>query len=183
MSLGSISHIPETELVYLLKIKDLNALEYLYEHYSKALYTIILRIVHKEEIAEEILQEAFLKIWNNFLLFDTNKGRLFTWLISIARNLAIDYKRSKTAANEAQNQELESNVILIDTRDHIFYNPDTIGLKELVQELKTEQQEIIELIYFQGFTHAEAAEKLNIPLGTVKTRLRMAIMILRNYFN
>lgn len=183
MTPRTINKLSEEELVYLLKIKDTTGLEYLYDHYSKALYNIIFQIVQKEELAEDVLQETYLKVWNSFDLFDTAKGRLYTWLSNIARNLAIDKIRSKEFRNQAQNQDIENHVSVIDVRMSNKLNPDSIGLKDLVNKLRPEHKRLIELIYFSGFTHAEVSEHLDIPLGTVKTRVRAAIMELRKYFN
>lgn len=169
--------------MYLLKIKDTTGLDYLYTNYSKALYNIIYQVVQKEEIAEDVLQDTFIKIWNAFDLFDTQKGRLYTWISNIARNLAIDKVRSKDYRNQTQNQDIENHVSTIDSRMSSTLNPENIGIKALVERLKPEQKELIELIYFNGFTHSEVAEHLNMPLGTVKTRIRAAIIELRKYFN
>jgi RNA polymerase sigma factor (sigma-70 family) len=177
------SNISEEELVYLLKIKDAAGLEYLYDHYSKALYNIILQVVQSEEYAEDVLQETFIKIWNSFDLFDANRGRLYTWMSNLARNLAIDKTRSKDYRNQSQNQDIENHVSGIDVRMSNKLNTDTLGIKTLVDNLKPEQKRLIELIYFNGFTHAEVAEFLEMPLGTVKTRVRAAIIELRKYFN
>jgi RNA polymerase sigma factor (sigma-70 family) len=173
----------EEELVALLREKNKTGLEYLYDHYSRALYGVIIQVVQTEELAEDVMQETFLKIWNNFSMFDDTKGRLYTWIVNIARNLAIDKIRSKDFRNNSKNQELENNVPVIDRFKNTAYNPEVMGIKELVNNLRPEQQQIVDLIYFQGFTHSEVAEKLQIPLGTVKTRLRMSIMILRKFFN
>lgn len=175
--------ISEEELVYLLKIKDTAGLEYLYDHYSKALYNIIFQVVQKEEYAEDVLQETFIKLWNSFDMFDTTKGRLYTWMSNIARNLAIDKIRSKDFRNQAQNQDIENHVSVIDVRMSNKLNPEHLGIKDLVQKLRPEHKQLIELIYFNGFTHAEVAEHLEMPLGTVKTRIRAAIVELRKYFN
>ncbi len=183
MTPRTINKLSEEELVYLLKIKDTAGLEYLYDHYSKALYNIIYQVVQKEESAEDVLQETFLKVWNAFDLFDSSKGRLYTWLSNIARNLAIDKIRSKEFRNQAQNQDIENHVSVIDVRMSNKLNPDNIGVKDLVNKLRPEHKKLIELIYFNGFTHAEVSEHLDIPLGTVKTRVRAAIMELRKYFN
>lgn len=177
------SKISEEELVYLLKIKDSAGLEYLYDHYSKALYNIIFQVVQSEEYAEDVLQETYIKIWNSFDMFDTTKGRLYTWMSNIARNMAIDKVRSKEFRNQSQNQDIENHVSGIDVRMSNKLNPDTLGIKALVENLKPEQKRLIELIYFNGFTHAEVAEHLDMPLGTVKTRVRAAIIELRKYFN
>ncbi len=175
--------LSEEELIDALRKQHKVGIEQLYDRYSTALYGVIVRIVQTEEIAEDVMQEAFLKIWNTFGAFDESKGRLFTWIINIARNLAIDKVRSKDYKNSTKNQDLENTVIQIDTNRSTSYNADTLGVKDLLEYLRPEQKVIVDLVYFKGYTHVEAAEELNIPLGTVKTRLRMGIITLRKYFN
>jgi RNA polymerase sigma-70 factor (ECF subfamily) len=174
--------ISEETLVELLRARDSKGMNILYDNYSAALFGVILRIVENREIAEDILQEGFVKIWNNFQSYDSSKGRLFTWMINICRNQALDKLRSKAEMNSSKNQSLDNAVNMIDGSANFKNNVDTIGIKELTEKLEEEQKVIIDLLYFKGFTQAEAAEKLNIPLGTVKTRSRMAILKLREYF-
>ena len=175
--------LSEEELVLALRRKEKIAAEALYDMYSASLYGVILRIVNDEAFAEDILQETFVKIWHSFGSYNTDKGRLFTWMVNIARNLSIDKTRSKDFKNQSKNQELENNVLSIDEQRNTVYQPELLGIKELVSTLKPEQKSILDLIYFKGYTHVEAAEELGIPLGTIKTRLRMAILQLRKYFN
>jgi RNA polymerase sigma-70 factor (ECF subfamily) len=104
-------------------------------------------------------------------------------MVNIARNLAIDKIRSKDFKNQNKNQEIENNVTFIDEQRSTAYKPELMGVKDLVQTLKPEQKSIIDLVYFKGYTHVEAAEELGIPLGTIKTRLRMGIQELRKHFN
>lgn len=159
------------------------AIETLYDRYGKSLYGIILNVVKEEELAEDLLQEAFVKIWRSIEGFDRNKGTLFTWMLNISRNLAIDKLRSKNFRNETQNRPLESNVHIVDLQKTNLPFTESIGLKELVGTLKVEHQTVINLVYFKGYTQAEAAEELKIPLGTVKTHLRSGILTLRKLFN
>jgi len=159
------------------------AIEALYDMYSSSLYGVISRIITDTATAEDLLQETFVKIWNSFSAYSAEKGRLFTWMVNIARNLAIDKIRSKDFKNQNKNQELENNVTFIDERKNTVYNPELLGIKDLVGTLKPDQRSIIELVYFKGYTHVEAADELGVPLGTIKTRLRMAIMLLRKHFN
>lgn len=175
--------LSEEELIIALQQKHKIAMEAMYDMYSNALYGVIHRIVQSDEIAEDVLQEAFVKIWNTFTGYDASKGRLFTWIVNIARNLAIDKVRSKEFRNNSKNQELENNVIEIDGTKNSAFSPDEIGLKDLLDKVKPDQKVVLDLIYFKGYTHVEAAEKLDIPLGTVKTRLRMGIIALRKFFN
>lgn len=175
--------LSEDELVLALKNREKIAVEALYDMYSTSLYGVISRIVIDTATAEDVLQDTFVKIWHSFPSYSTEKGRLFTWMVNIARNLAIDKIRSKDFKNQNKNQELENNVTFIDEQRNTVYKPELLGIKELVETLKPEQKLILELVYFKGYTHVEAAEELGIPLGTIKTRLRMAILQLRKHFN
>ena len=175
--------LSEDELVRALRNREKIAVEALYDMYSSSLYGVISRIITDTAIAEDILQETFVKIWHSFSSYSAEKGRLFTWMVNIARNLAIDKIRSKDFKNQNKNREIENNVAFIDEQRNIAYKPDLVGVKDLVQTLKPDQQSIIDLVYFKGYTHVEAAEELGIPLGTIKTRLRMGIQELRKHFN
>jgi len=169
--------------VFALRNREKIAVEALYDMYSSSLYGVICRIVIDTATAEDVLQETFVKIWHSFSGYSTEKGRLFTWMVNIARNLAIDKIRSKDFKNQNKNQELENNVTFIDEQRNTVYKPELLGIKDLVQTLKPEQKSILELVYFKGYTHVEAADELGIPLGTIKTRLRTAIQELRKHFN
>jgi RNA polymerase sigma-70 factor (ECF subfamily) len=175
--------LSEEELVSALKNREKIAVEALYDMYSSSLYGVISRIIIDTTTAEDVLQETFVKIWHSFASYSTEKGRLFTWMVNIARHLAIDKLRSKDFKNQNKNQELENNVTFIDERRNTVYKPELLGIKDLVQTLKPDQKQILELVYFKGYTHVEAADELGIPLGTIKTRLRMAILQLRKHFN
>ena len=166
-----------------LKNREKVAVEALYDMYSSSLYGVIARIIADTATAEDVLQETFVKIWHSFSSYSTEKGRLFTWMVNIARHLAIDKLRSKDFKNQNKNQELENNVTFIDEQRNTVYKPELLGIKDLVQTLKPDQKQILELVYFKGYTHVEAADELGIPLGTIKTRLRMAIQQLRKHFN
>ncbi|WP_428327419.1 RNA polymerase sigma factor [Mucilaginibacter sp.] len=175
--------LSEDELVLALRNREKIAIEALYDMYSSSLYGVISRIIIDTAIAEDVLQETFVKIWHSFSSYSTEKGRLFTWMVNIARNLSIDKIRSKDFKNQNKNQELENNVTFIDEQRNTVYKPELLGIKELVETLKPEQKSILDLVYFKGYTHVEAADELGIPLGTIKTRLRMAIQQLRKHFN
>ncbi|CAM3776344.1 RNA polymerase sigma factor [Mucilaginibacter galii] len=175
--------LSEEELVLALQRHDKIGAEALYDMYSASLYGVIHRIVIDEATAEDVLQEVFVKIWHSAASYNTNKGRLFTWIVNIARNLAIDKIRSKDFKNQFKNQELENNVGYIDKHNSTEYKPELMGVRELVDKLRPEQKSILDLVYFKGYTHTEAADELGMPLGTIKTRLRMAIQQLRKHFN
>ncbi len=174
-------NITEEELVELLKDGDEKGLEVLYQNYSKALYNVIFQIVHSDEIAEESLQDGFLKIWKNAQSYDKSKGTIFTWMLNICRNIAIDKTRSKDYKNELKNQNIETSVNYEKDLPTQF-KPEYIGLSKVVDKLKPELRDVIDMVFFKGFTQVEAAEALSIPLGTIKTRSRNAILELRKYF-
>jgi RNA polymerase sigma-70 factor (ECF subfamily) len=176
-------NLSEEELVLALRNREKIGAEALYDMYSSSLYGVISRIVIDEATAEDILQDTFVKVWNSFSSYSTEKGRLFTWMVNIARNLSIDKIRSKDFKNQNKNQELENNVTFIDEQRNTVYKPELLGIKDLVATLKPEQKSILDLVYFKGYTHVEAADELGVPLGTIKTRLRMAILQLRKHFN
>lgn len=175
--------LSEEELILALRNREKIAVEALYDMYSASLFGVISRIVIDEATSEDVLQETFVKIWHSFPSYSADKGRLFTWMVNIARNLSIDKLRSKDFKNHNKNQELENNVTFIDEQRNTVYKPELMGIKDLVQKLKPEQKSILDLVYFKGYTHVEAADELGIPLGTIKTRLRMAIIELRKNFN
>ncbi|MFB6317322.1 RNA polymerase sigma factor [Saccharicrinis sp. FJH54] len=159
--------------------KDKSALEYIYDHYGAALYGTILSVVHSEHLASEVLHDAFLKIWSSIEMYDPKRGKLFTWMINIARNLAIDKTRSKEIKQEKKTETVQDNVHIIDGAASARVPVDHIGVKDIVKELKDDYRFIVELLYFKGYTQAEISKEYNIPLGTVKTRTRAALLELR----
>ena len=166
----------EQELVALLRRKDNEAFSYLYDHYSAALYGIIKQIVADTELSNDVLQESFVNIWRKIDSYNETKGRLFTWMLHIARNAAIDKIRSRGFQQFQRQESLMDNEAL-----HPIIRPgiDDYGLKKLLLKLKDEQRQLIDLSYYQGFTHEQIAKALDIPLGTVKTRIRSALTQLR----
>ncbi len=170
----------EEELIVLLKEKNENGFHYLYDHYSGALYGIILRIVQSKEYTEEVIQDVFVKIWNSIHQYDSSKGRFYTWMINIARNTAIDYLKSKGFQNELKNQSLPDFVYNTAELSTTNNSSDYIGFNNVLEGLEADKQELINLAYYQGYTQHEISEKLKIPLGTVKTKMRNALMKLKD---
>jgi len=177
--LPELKKYSEEELVLLLQSRDQQAFSYLYDNYAEALNGIIYRIVENRELAEDILQEAFVKIWNNFSNYDTAKGRLFTWMLNIARNLTIDTLRSKGYKKQAKISSDENSVSNFTDDSNVAERFDAMGIKKQLVNLKPEQRNIIDLAYFNGYTQDEISKEMGIPLGTVKTRMRAAIIELR----
>lgn len=169
----------EEELVNLVLQKDQQAFSYLYDNYAGALNTVIFKMVENKELAEDVLQEAFVKIWNNFENYDKSKGRLFTWMLNITRNLTIDTLRSKSFKKQKKISGDENSVSSLEEIKTGIDRYDAMGLRKQVSNLKEDQRSIIDMAYFFGYTQDEISKHLGIPLGTVKTRMRTAIIELR----
>ncbi len=177
------SLVSESVLLEKLIQRDRKAFQWLYDQYSPALYGVVLRIVREEEQAQDLLQDIFVKIWKNLDAYDANKGRLFTWMLNIARNTAIDSLRSRKTQPFNAIRTDEENVHIVDQHHHTEQpNPDHIGMKEVIGKLRPDRKQLIDLVYFAGYTHEEAAEELKLPLGTVKTRVRAALVELKELF-
>ncbi len=177
--MASTGTYSEQELIIALKTKDEQAFSYLYDHYSGSLYSIILQIVKSAELAGDILQDVFINIWRKIEYYDPIKGRLFTWMLNISRNASIDMLRSRNYQNSQKNQEITDNVYGSD--QVTLTSIDSIGLTKFLGKLRPEHRVLIELAYFKGYTHDEIAQIEEIPLGTVKTRIRNALLQLREY--
>lgn len=168
----------QAEMIDLLLQRDKKAFERLYDDYSSAIYGLVLKILRDEALAEDALQDAFVRIWQKIHTYDESKGRLFTWMLNVARNIAID----KVRANASRRSELTTSlqVTHVDSKGpSSTLQIEHIGLRELVDALPQDQKFVIELIYFLGYTQAEVAEEFDIPLGTVKSRVRLAMNHLR----
>lgn len=171
----------QEELIPLLLRKEQRGFTIMYDMYSKSLFAVIANLIKETEEAEDVLQEAFVKIWKNIESYNESKGRLYTWMLNIARNSAIDKLRSKGYNNSQKNLSSDNFVHLLDDSNKLINRIDTIGIQEFVKKLKPKCIQLIELLFFQGYTQQEASEELEIPLGTVKTQNRSCINDLRTY--
>lgn len=152
----------------------------MYDNYSRALFGVIHTLVNDIAESEDVLQKTFLKIWDNFSTYDSTKGRLYTWMLNIARNQAIDSTRSKHEKMKNKTQSASNNVYALENKlSETANKQDYIGLKTILNGLKEDQKLVIDLAYFEGYTQDEISKKLNLPLGTVKTKVRQAILKLR----
>lgn len=166
-------------LILQFQKKDVKAYEKLYNMYCNSISGVINNIVKNEEVVQEITQDVFIKAWNNAESYSFKKGRFFTWLLNIARNAAIDYTRSKKYKQSKQNQNADYFVDIIASNDNLDAKVNAIGLRKFVDKLTDTCKSVIELLYFKGYTQAEASEELDMPLGTIKTRNRTCIGNLR----
>lgn len=170
----------EKKIVSLLEQEDKKAISIIYENYSSALYGVILKITLNEALAEDALQESFVKIWKYAKKYDSKKAKLFTWMYRIARNTAIDKLRSHNLKFTKEVQISDSNVYKLSTDS---LNQDTIDLKKHVANLESKYQVVLNALYFEGMTQQEASEELKIPLGTIKSRLKIGLRELKKVYN
>lgn len=180
--LQPIKTYTEDGLVDALKKHDGDAFEYLYNNYKAALFTVIQQIIPEKENAGDTLQEAFIMAWKNIDRYDAAKGRLFTWLYNVTRNCAINATRSRNYKSQQKNDSLDNYVTYGDEKETEIIKINQIGLRKQVHQLREDYKNVLELSYFSGCTHEEIAKILNIPSGTVKTRLRNALIELRKQF-
>ncbi|MDQ2771312.1 MAG: sigma-70 family RNA polymerase sigma factor [Bacteroidota bacterium] len=167
----------EAALVQRLLARDERALRLLYDRHAAGLLTVIRRVVRDEALAQDVLQEGLLKIWLSVGRYDPERGRLFTWMVRVCCNHAIDVLRNPRHRFHRRQPSLDASGAQQLPAPETF-KPEHIGVRELALRLKPKQREVVELLYFGGCTQAEAAEELGIPLATVKTRARAALVAL-----
>jgi RNA polymerase sigma-70 factor (ECF subfamily) len=162
---------------------DHRAFSLLYDKYSNALYGVAFNIMLDEASAQDVLQDALVKAWKNRQKYDPRKGTFFTWLMNIVRFTAIDAIRSKKAKKD-RNEKIQNQHTTVYPHGQTdeSWKPEYVGLLEMTRNLDEKYREVLDLVYLHGFTHQEVHEFLDIPLGTVKTRVRKALKILRGAF-
>ena len=171
----------EQQIIHLLHQQDKRAIAILYDQYASSLFGVICRIVKSEDIAKDVLQDTFIKIWKSGKSYNQRKGKLFTWLLKIARNTAIDTIRSAYYKHHVlNNKQFESYDL--EQKSNEETEVEDVGMKEILCKLDWKYKQVIDLIYFSGYTQAETAEALDIPLGTVKTRVKIGLRELRKLF-
>jgi len=169
------------DLVLRLQRRDPQALADLYDHYGRLVFSLILRVVRDAGIAEDLVQETFLRVWNRVQGFEAGKGSIGPWLLAVARNRAIDYLRS-AGGRERNAMDLEETThpALTSDMEQDLLNSDRIRrVKAAMDKLSPNQRQAIELAYFEGLSQSEMAERMGQPLGTVKTWVRTALRSLR----
>lgn len=170
----------EKEIVNLLGNGDQKAMSLLYNNYADSLYGVILKIITDEDLAQDVLQETFIKVWKKAKTYDSNKARLFTWLYRIAYNTAIDKVRSKTKKDKKEVQIENSNVYKLTSKG---LNQDVLDIKTHLKTIDEKYQTVINALFFEGMTQQEASEELNIPLGTIKSRLKIGLRELKKIYD
>jgi len=170
------------DLIRRLKARDANAMADLYDRYGKLTYSLIYRIVRNEGIAEDLVQEAFLRVWNRMAAFDAQKGALGPWILTVARNRAIDYLRSldgKLSAGLVELDKVEQPSTFAGAGDRALEIDRARALAGAFKKLTENQRQVIEMAYYEGLSQSEMAERMKQPLGTVKTWVRSALQALR----
>ncbi len=170
----------EKDIIQLLKNGDKKALTLLYDNYSNSLFGVALKITKDEALAKDALQESFIKIWKNSHKYDPKKAKLFTWLYRITKNTSIDKLRSFNNRNSREIQIESSNVYSVSTPS---LNQDVIDLRQHVDKLEQKYKTVLNALFFEGMTQQEASDELDIPLGTIKSRLKIALRELKKVYN
>ncbi|AXP79862.1 ECF RNA polymerase sigma factor SigK [Mariniflexile rhizosphaerae] len=170
----------EKEIVSLLERGDKKAITILYENYADALYGVIKKIIADDDTAQDVLQESFVKIWRYSKKYDSSKAKLFTWLYRIAYNTAIDKVRSQKNKDGKEVQIENSNVYKISADE---LNQDVMDMQKHLNSLDEKYQIVINALFFEGMTQQEASEELDIPLGTIKSRLKIGLRELKKIYS
>jgi RNA polymerase sigma-70 factor (ECF subfamily) len=170
----------EKEIVNLLQKQDKRAISLLYKNYADALYGVVKKVIADDETAQDVLQETFVKIWRYAKKYDPAKAKLFTWLYRIAYNTAIDKTRALKNKTEKEVQIETSTVYKITTNS---LNQDVLDIKKHLSSIEEKYQIVINALFFEGMTQQEASEELDIPLGTIKSRLKIGLRELKKIYN
>lgn len=175
----------ERKLIKLVNAGDTRALEQLYELYKSLLFGMIISIVKKREEAEDVLQEVFITIWEKANTFDPDRGNVFSWIVTLSRNKAIDRIRSKGYKNQQKTSltvealALSSEADTYDPLETTIFSDRAELVKEALKKIPETQSEVIKIAYYTGMTQSEIADHLDLPLGTVKTRTRQGMIKLK----
>ncbi|WP_136466338.1 RNA polymerase sigma factor [Flagellimonas onchidii] len=167
-----MSTLIERHIVSLLAEKDDKAISLLYDNYGETLFGVAYKVVKDEELAQDVLQESFIKIWKKADSYDASKAKLFTWLFRITRNTAIDKLRS---INNKSDKEVQIDVSDVYNLGVSGIRPEFMDVQENLDKIESKYKIVLEALFFQGMTQQEASEELDIPLGTVKSRLKIGL--------
>ncbi|MEO1258960.1 MAG: sigma-70 family RNA polymerase sigma factor [Bacteroidota bacterium] len=169
----------ESHIVKLLNAGNKKAIELIYDQYAGTLYGVVFNMLKEEEAAKEVLQESMIKVWKNSGKYEAGKAKLFTWLMRITRNTAIDYMRSQKTRTEHEIQKASSDV----SRNVVYIRPEHMDVAKHLNSLEHKYKEVLYALFYKGMTQQEVSDHFNIPLGTVKTRLKIGLRELRKIFN
>ncbi|NJB70721.1 RNA polymerase sigma-70 factor (ECF subfamily) [Saonia flava] len=174
-----MSTLLEKHIVELLQERNEKAISLLYEHYGDTLYGVAFKVLRDEELAQDVLQESFVKIWKKSDSYDATKAKLFTWLFRITRNSAIDKLRSVKTKTD---KEIQINVSDVYSLGVNSTKPELMDVRENLEKIEPKYQIVLDALFFQGMTQQEASEELDIPLGTIKSRLKIGLRELKKIY-
>ena len=187
-AIGKMKHAnsdDELDLMKRIKAKDADALEELYDLYNRLLFGMIISIVKKREEAEDVLQEVFVKIWEKASTFKENRGNVYSWIVTLTRNKAIDrirskgYKTQKKASHLVDEPDFTLEGDHYDPLETTIFSDRAELVKKALEQIPEKQSEVIKIAYYKGMTQSEISDHLDIPLGTVKTRTRQGMIKLK----
>lgn len=171
----------DSDLLMRIADRDEQAIEILYDRYSKVLYSILVAILKNTEEAQDLLQEIFIQIWQKAPSFDVSRGNVYSWMVALTRNRAIDRLRSKSF-RERKQENYDYDIDLIEAScfptplDAVLVTERETLVRDAFGQISPDQQIVLHLAYFEGHSQSEIADLLQIPLGTVKTRTRQAMI-------
>jgi len=175
----NMSTLLEKHIVELLKERDEKAISLLYDNYADTLYGVAYKVVKDQDLAQDIVQESFVKIWKKSDSYDATKAKLFTWLFRITRNTAIDKLRS---INTKSDKEIQIDVSDVYNLGEQSIRPEFIDVKENLDKIEPKYRIVLEALFFEGMTQQEASDELDIPLGTIKSRLKIGLREMRKIY-
>jgi RNA polymerase sigma-70 factor (ECF subfamily) len=177
--------LADEDLISLVQARDARAFSTLYDRHSRAAYSLAYRMMGEPQAAEDVLQDALLKVWRNASSYRPERGSVRTWLLSIVHNRGIDQLRHLASRRRMQ-EKVEAAAPTSQPSDAFtesWRNVQREQVREALRSLPEEQLKVLELAYFSGYTHVEIAELLELPLGTVKGRMRLGLKKIRDYFS
>jgi RNA polymerase sigma-70 factor, ECF subfamily len=176
-------HLDDKILIEKISEQDEDALVVLYERYAKPVFNIAYYVLQNRTLAEEITQDVFFLVWQHPHKWNSAKGKLANWLYSVTRYMAIDRLRHENSRSHTAPESLEDLADRISARGTVNAPEDTALLLSLLKRLPKDQREVLLLTYLRGMTHGEIAERLRVPEGTIKSRLRLSLDKLREWWH
>lgn len=176
MSIETADELDDGHLMSAIRAGNQEAMAHIYDRYSPIVYSVALRVLGETAAAEDVLQEIFLQLWRNPSSFDASRGNLAPWLAVVARNRALDTLRKRRPQTEID----EATVLVdLDLATDAERKRRTAKIRSILQQMPAAQRTALEMAYFEGYSHSEISEKTGEPLGTIKTRIRTGLMLLR----
>jgi RNA polymerase sigma-70 factor, ECF subfamily len=176
--------LADEDLISMVEAADADAFATLYDRHSRAAFSLAYRMMGERQAAEDLTQDAFLKVWRSASSYRAERGSVRTWILSIVHNRGIDQIRSQASRRRTQDK-IEASTPRSQPSEafaQTWRNSQRDQIREALDTLPPEQLKILELAYFSGYTHVEISELLRLPLGTVKGRMRLGLKKIRDYF-